>query len=126
MGWYLTGQCIWYIILVSQRGGLSLSQALNGVGPAVSLALACYGFLGSFYPFTLVSYHFYLNFSGQNTHEYVRLWEFWIWLTGVASEQGPSVTGSTETVQQRECIQKSIGGVVLAEAYNVCTCLERG
>ena len=38
---------------------------------AVSLALACYGLLGSFYPFTLVSYHFYLNFSGQNTHEYV-------------------------------------------------------
>jgi hypothetical protein len=29
--------------------------------------------LGSFYPFTLVSYHFYLNFSGQNTHEYVCL-----------------------------------------------------
>jgi palmitoyltransferase ZDHHC9/14/18 len=79
MGWYLTGQCIWYIILVSQRGGLSVSQALNGVGPAVSLALACYGLLGSFYPFTLVSYHFYLNFSGQNTHEYVRLWEFWTW-----------------------------------------------
>lgn len=71
MGWYLTGQCIWYIILVTQRTGLSFSQALGGEGPAVSLALACYGFLGALYPFALVSYHIYLVCSGQNTHEYV-------------------------------------------------------
>ena len=45
--------------------------ALGGVGPGVSLALACYGVLGAFYPFLLVVYHFYLVTSGQNTHEYV-------------------------------------------------------
>jgi hypothetical protein len=71
MGWYLTGQCIWYIILVCTRQGISVNTALGGVGPAVSLALACYGILVSFYPFALVSYHFYLICSGQNTHEYV-------------------------------------------------------
>jgi hypothetical protein len=71
MGWYLTGQCIWYIILVTRRTGMSVDRALKGVGPGVSLALACYGILGAFYPFALVSYHFYLVFSGQNTHEYV-------------------------------------------------------
>ena len=70
-GWFLTGQCIWYIVLVTQREQTSVAQALGGVGPAVSLALACYGFLASLYPFALVSYHFYLVFSGQNTHEYV-------------------------------------------------------
>jgi len=42
------------------------------VGPAVSLALACYGILGAFYPFALVTYHFYLVMTGQNTHEYLR------------------------------------------------------
>jgi hypothetical protein len=72
MGWYLAGQCIWYIILVSRRDGNSLSGTLSGVGPGVSLALACYGIIGAFYPFALVAYHFYLTFTGQNTHEYVR------------------------------------------------------
>ena len=76
MGWYLIGQCIFYIVLVSRREG-SVSQALSSVGPGVSLALACYGLLGSFYPFALVVYHFYLVLSGQNTHEYVS--SFW-WL----------------------------------------------
>jgi len=57
---------------VAHRDGLNVSQTLGGVGPAVSLALACYGTLGAFYPFALVLYHFYLNFSGQNTHEYVQ------------------------------------------------------
>ena len=50
---------------------MGLTAALSGVGPAVSLALACYGVLGAFYPFLLVVYHFYLVTSGQNTHEYV-------------------------------------------------------
>ena len=68
------GQCIWYIIWVSRRDGLSLGETVAGVGPAVSLALACYGVLGALYPFALVSYHFYLVFSGQNTHEYVQLY----------------------------------------------------
>ena len=71
VGWYLTGQCIWYIVLVVRRERVSLSDALSGVGPGVSLALACYGILGALYPFALVSYHFYLIFTGQNTHEYV-------------------------------------------------------
>lgn len=71
MGWYLAGQGIWYIILVARRDGMGLTAALGGVGPAVSLALACYGVLGAFYPFLLVVYHFYLVTSGQNTHEYV-------------------------------------------------------
>jgi hypothetical protein len=76
MGWYLTGQSIWYIILVSRREQMSFSQVLSEAGPAVSLALACYGFLGALYPFALVCYHFYLIFSGQNTHEYVRIPQF--------------------------------------------------
>jgi hypothetical protein len=71
MGWYLTGQCIWYIILVARRDGTSLGDTLGGIGPGVSLALACYGILAAFYPFALVAYHFYLIFTGQNTHEYV-------------------------------------------------------
>jgi hypothetical protein len=71
MGFYLSGQCIWYIIFVCQRDGLSLSQALQGVGVVVAIALACYGILAAFYPFALVSYHFYLVMTGQNTHEYV-------------------------------------------------------
>jgi palmitoyltransferase ZDHHC9/14/18 len=72
VGWYLMGQCIWYIVLVAQRGGLSISRALQGVGPIASLALACYGMLAALYPCALVSYHLYLSLSGQNTHEYVR------------------------------------------------------
>lgn len=71
VGWFLTGQCVWYIVLVTQRDQTTIAQALTGVGPAVSLALACYGLLASLYPFALVAYHFYLVFSGQNTHEYV-------------------------------------------------------
>jgi palmitoyltransferase ZDHHC9/14/18 len=71
MGLYLTGQSIWYIIFVCHRDNRSLSQAVRGVGPGVSLALACYGILGAFYPLALVSYHFYLVMTGQNTHEYV-------------------------------------------------------
>ena len=70
LGLYLCGQSIWYIVLVTQRG-VSLASALNGVGPGVSLALACYGFIGALYPLALVGYHFYLTFTGQNTHEYV-------------------------------------------------------
>lgn len=73
MGWYLTGQCVWYIILVTRRENSSLGDALGGVGPAASLALACYGLLAAMYPCALVSYHFYLALSGQNTHEYVSL-----------------------------------------------------
>ena len=73
MGWYLAGQGVWYIVLVARREGNGLTGALAGVGPAVSLAVACYGVLGSFYPFLLVVYHFYLVTSGQNTHEYVSL-----------------------------------------------------
>jgi hypothetical protein len=71
MGLYLTGQCIWYIVFVCRRDGLSIGQAVHGVGPGVSLAMACYGILGAFYPLALVSYHFYLVMTGQNTHEYV-------------------------------------------------------
>jgi len=71
MGWYLTGQCVWYIVLVARRSDESLAAVLMELGPGVSLALACYGILGAFYPFTLVCYHFYLVFTGQNTHEYV-------------------------------------------------------
>jgi hypothetical protein len=71
MGWYLTAQCIWYIVMVVRRDGNGLADTLGGVGPGVSLALACYGIVGAFYPFALVSYHFYLTITGQNTHEYV-------------------------------------------------------
>jgi hypothetical protein len=71
MGWYLTGQCVWYIVFVVRRDRVTLDEALAEIGPAVSLALAGYGLLGSLYPFALVSYHFYLVFTGQNTHEYV-------------------------------------------------------
>jgi len=77
MGWYLTAQCIWYIVLVSRRDGTSLGDTLAAVGSGVSLGLACYGILGALYPFALVSYHFYLIFTGQNTHEYVPSFIIW-------------------------------------------------
>jgi hypothetical protein len=98
MGWYLAGQSIWYIILLTRQSGGSVATVLNGWGGGVSLALACYGVVTSSYPFILCGYHFYLVFTGQNTHEYVHLERD---LLTLVTKQGGLTPRPRETIPSR-------------------------